>query len=111
MKKELQKNINKLTVVVSVYNEEEILDLFWTELEKYVSAIDFDYEVIFVNDGSTDGSEEILRNLAKTTPKIKILNLSTNFGHEAAMLAGMEYSSGDAVIWGWPAGLRSLAFP
>jgi dolichol-phosphate mannosyltransferase len=90
--------ISTLTVVVSVYNEEEVLEIFWGELEEYLKRLDVQYEVIFVNDGSTDNSQDILRHLSKIDNNIKVVNLSMNFGHEAAMTAGIDYSTGDAVV-------------
>ena len=57
-----------------------------------------DYELIFVNDGSQDGSIEILKELAAGDEKVKVVDFSRNFGHEAAMIAGMDYSSGDGIV-------------
>jgi glycosyltransferase involved in cell wall biosynthesis len=90
--------INTLTVVVSVYNEEEVLEIFWSDLEESLKRLGLQYEVIFVNDGSTDNSQDILRRLSKVNNNIKVVNLSMNFGHEAAMTAGIDYSTGDAVV-------------
>lgn len=89
--------IHMLSVVVSVYNEEESLEIFWNEAEKYLRELDVKYEVIFVNDGSNDRSREILRDLS-LNKDIKVISFSKNFGHEAAMIAGIDYSRGDAVI-------------
>lgn len=91
-------NINLLSIVVSVYNEEEVLEMFWTELEKYLMEIGISYELIFVNDGSNDNSKDLLVDLCKHNNHIKVINFSKNFGHEAAMIAGIDYSRGDAVI-------------
>lgn len=88
----------KLSVVVSVYNEEEVLNIFWSELEKNLLSLHLSYEVIFVNDGSTDGSYQILSDMARLNKSIKVVNLSTNFGHEAAMTAGLDHSTGDALV-------------
>ena len=92
------KNFKRLSVVVSVYNEEESLEIFWDNLKEALILLDISYEVIFVNDGSFDGSAEILQSIARGNKSAKIINFSTNFGHEAAMTAGLEYSKGDAVI-------------
>ncbi|HOD72801.1 MAG TPA: glycosyltransferase family 2 protein [Deltaproteobacteria bacterium] len=90
--------VHLLSLVVSVYNEEESLNLFWQETEKYLRGLDVDYEVLFVNDGSNDGSLDVLKELSQGDKNIKVINLSRNFGHEAAMIAGIDYSRGDAVI-------------
>jgi dolichol-phosphate mannosyltransferase len=87
-----------LSVVVSVYNEEEALVLFFNELTNELKKINDTYEVIFVNDGSTDKSKDILNELAKNNDFVKVINFSRNFGHEAAMLAGIDYSNGQAII-------------
>jgi len=90
--------INLLTIVVSVYNEEEVLEIFLADLENHLINLGVDYEVIFVNDGSNDRSKDILFDLSQRNSKIKVISFSKNFGHEAAMIAGIDYSRGDAVI-------------
>lgn len=90
--------INKISVVVSVYNEEAVLDQFKTAVMDVLDSIICDYELIFVNDGSRDASIGILERFALENPKIKIVNFSKNFGHESAMIAGVDYSTGDGII-------------
>lgn len=88
----------KISIVVSVYNEELALRQFYTETKKVLDSITWDYELLFVNDGSQDKSASIVRELAAGNEKVKLINFSRNFGHEAAMIAGIDYSRGDAVI-------------
>ena len=88
----------KLSVVVSCYNEELALRQFYAETAKVLKSLSWDYELIFVNDGSQDGSIEILKELASGDEKVKVVDFSRNFGHEAAMIAGMDYSSGDGIV-------------
>ena len=88
----------KLSVVVSCYNEELALRQFYAETSKLLKSLSWDYELIFVNDGSQDGSIEILKELAAGDEKVKVVDFSRNFGHEAAMIAGMDYSSGDGIV-------------
>ena len=88
----------KLSVVVSCYNEELALRQFYAETAKVLKSLSWDYELIFVNDGSQDGSIEILKELAAGDEKVKVVDFSRNFGHEAAMIAGMDYSSGDGIV-------------
>ena len=88
----------KISVVVSVYNEEKSLDEFYREAKRIFADLSGDYELIFVNDGSQDGSLDILRRLAGQDPLVKVINFSRNFGHEAAMIAGIDYARGDGVV-------------
>ena len=88
----------KISIVVSVYNEEQALQLFYTETKKVLDTLSWGYELLFVNDGSQDGSLEILKSLAAKDTAVKLVNFSRNFGHEAAMIAGVDYSSGDAIV-------------
>ncbi len=87
-----------LSVVVSVYNEEQALPLFYQTASPILQALDWDYELLFVNDGSCDGSLDILRELAGRDEKVKVVAFSRNFGHEAAMIAGIDHAKGDAVV-------------
>ena len=82
-----------LSVVVSVYNEELALREFYLETGRILNALPapWTYELLFVNDGSADGSLKILREFAKENPRVKIVNFSRNFGHEAAMIAGIDH--------------------
>ena len=89
---------NLLSVVVSVFNEEAVLRQFYREVKKVLETAKWDYELLFVNDGSTDGSLCILQELADRDAHVKIIGFSRNFGHEAAMIAGIDYSIGDGII-------------
>ena len=87
-----------LSVVVSVYNEEKALEDFYKETTGILKDIDWAYELIFVNDGSSDQSLAILERLSASDRAVKVVSFSRNFGHEAAMIAGLDYSSGDGII-------------
>lgn len=87
-----------LSVVVSVYNEEKALEEFYRETTKVLRQISWDYELLFVNDGSRDGSQDILDRLAASDSRVRVISFSRNFGHEAAMIAGLDYSRGDGII-------------
>jgi dolichol-phosphate mannosyltransferase len=91
-----------LSIVISVYNEEEALEKFWADLKQELGKIEgVRPEVIFVNDGSTDRSEIILKSIfEQETPafQIKVIHFSRNFGHEAAMIAGIDASTAGAII-------------
>ena len=88
----------KLSVVVSVYNEELSLPSFYDSAKPILDECGMDYEIVFVNDGSIDGSENIIREFAKEDEKVKLVSFSRNFGHESAMIAGIDYAKGDYII-------------
>lgn len=91
--------MDKISVVVSCYNEEKALPLFYKEMENVVKK-DFknvEFEYIFVDDGSKDKTLSIIKELRKNDKKVRYISFSRNFGKEAAMLAGLEYSTGDYV--------------
>lgn len=92
--------MEKISVVVSCYNEEKALPLFYEEMER-VRKKDFEgiveFEYIFVNDGSKDNTLKIIKELNQKDPKVRYISFSRNFGKEAAMYAGLEAAEGDYV--------------
>ena len=88
----------KISIVVPVYNEEAIVAEFYRALKEVLNTLGYAYEVIFVDDGSVDATPQILRRFAKEDARMKVLSFSRNFGHSAAISAGLAYASGDAVI-------------
>ena len=88
----------KLSIIVSVFNEEQVLNLFYSELVEMLKIGAYNYEIIFVNDGSTDGSQNIIESFAQENENVKSILFSTNFGHEAAMIAGIDYATGQAIV-------------
>ena len=88
----------KITTVVSVYNEELSLKHFYEVTVQVLENLEWDYEMVFVNDGSSDRSIDILRSFANINSKVKVVNFSRNFGHEAAMIAGIDYATGDGIV-------------
>ena len=88
----------RLSIVVSCYNEAQGLDQFYRATIDILKDCPWDYELIFVNDGSSDGTLQILEDLAKDDAKVKLISFSRNFGHEAAMIAGIDYATGDGVV-------------
>ncbi|EMA6343377.1 glycosyltransferase family 2 protein [Bacillus cytotoxicus] len=87
-----------LSIVVPCYNEEKVLRSFYLETSLEVHKLDTDYEFVFVNDGSKDDTLNILRDLANSDSAVHYISFSRNFGKEAAMLAGLKYATGDAVV-------------
>lgn len=88
----------KVSIVISVFNEEAVLDKFYEAFENFKSSLKWDYELIFVNDGSRDKSLLMLSEFAKADDRIKVISFSRNFGHEAAMIAGVDNASGDGIV-------------
>ena len=90
--------MKKISVIVSCYNEEEALPLFYEEMSRVMAEMKkYQFELIFVNDGSKDNTLEVIKKLQKKDERVRFVSFSRNFGKEAAMLAGLDYSVGDYV--------------
>ena len=90
--------MKKISIVVPYYNEEESIPLFYKEITKTLKKLDkYKFEIIFINDGSKDGSLHEMKKLAKLDKNVKYINFSRNFGKEAAMYAGLSLSSGNYI--------------
>jgi glycosyltransferase involved in cell wall biosynthesis len=87
-----------LSILVPVYNEAAVLELFYTRISAVLDTLDLDYELLFVDDGSSDDTPLLLAALAQRDPHVKVLLFSRNFGKEAAMSAAIEHASGQAAI-------------
>jgi len=87
-----------LSLVVPCYNEQESIPVFLALVEPILNGLGISYELVFINDGSTDNTLEVLKNSKQNVPEIRILNLSRNFGKEAALTAGIDFAGGQAVI-------------
>jgi dolichol-phosphate mannosyltransferase len=87
-----------LSVVVAVYNEENVIEELLTRLTAVMASLPYDHEVIVVDDGSTDGTAYRLLALSAANPALRVLELSRNFGKEAATSAGIAHAAGDAVV-------------
>ena len=88
-----------VSVVVPCYNEEAVIRLYYEEMNKVTELLtDYDFELIFVNDGSKDGTLGILKEFASKDNRVKFISFSRNFGKESAMYAGLKNSNGDYVV-------------
>jgi glycosyltransferase involved in cell wall biosynthesis len=85
-----------LSIVAPVLNEDDTLEAFYGRVCEALTGIDF--ELVLVDDGSTDGTHEILDRLASSDPRVHVVYLSRNFGYQAAMTAGLDHAEGDAVV-------------
>lgn len=89
----------KVSIVIPVYYNEDNLQPLYDDLKKnFIDVVDYDYELVLVNDGSKDQSYKIMQQLAERDPNIKIVSLSRNFGSHAAILCGLEKCTGDCAV-------------
>ncbi len=92
-------NKKLVTILVPAYNEEEVLNLLYERLSNIMKSLqNYNFEILFINDGSKDKTLDIIKSLRNTDNRVCYLNLSRNYGKEIAMIAGLDYSKGDAVI-------------
>jgi len=89
----------KISILIPAYNEQEVLSHLYERLNKLAGETsDYDFEFLFINDGSRDRTLEIIKSYAEKDPRVAYVNLSRNFGKETAMLAGLDHATGDATV-------------
>ena len=92
--------MKKISIIIPAYNEEESLPMLYERLKKLMDEIhNYEFEVLFVNDGSKDKTLQIIKELRQKDERICYLDFSRNFGKEIAMIAGLDYANGDAVVF------------
>ena len=89
--------MDKISIIVPVYNEEEAIKIFYDKITEVSAKIEAEFEIIFVNDGSKDKTLEIVKEYARQDSRVRFVSFSRNFGKEAAMYAGLQASEGDYV--------------
>lgn len=90
--------MKKISIIVPCFNEEEVLPLFYKEMKKTMDVMKKNsFELIFVNDGSSDKTLEVIKKFASKDKRIRFISFTKNFGKEAAMLAGLDYCTGDYI--------------
>lgn len=87
-----------ISIVTPVYNEEDNVVFFHDAVTRVMKETGYDYEIIYVNDGSKDHTEERIEKLAADDPHVRVLEFARNFGHQIAITCGMDYAAGEAVI-------------
>ena len=92
--------MKKLSLVIPMYYEEEVAQTCYDRVKENLDKIkdNYDYEIVFVNDGSKDKTLSILKDIAKKDKRVKVVSFSRNFGHQVAVTAGLKYVTGDAVL-------------
>ena len=91
------KNID-FSIVIPLFNEEDVIPLLLQEINRVSASLPKNYEVILVDDGSTDNTFELIKKAAEWDSKIKVVKLSRNFGHQAAFSVGIDFAQGDMVL-------------
>ncbi|MFL0803375.1 MAG: glycosyltransferase family 2 protein [Agarilytica sp.] len=91
-------NNKLLSLLVPMYNESEVIPVFFERILEVLSGLEINWEIVCVNDGSNDDTEDLVRGYAEKDPRIKLVSFSRNFGKEPAMTAALDYASGDAVV-------------
>lgn len=92
--------MKKISIIIPTYNEEESLPYLYDRLTKLINNIsNYEFEVLFINDGSKDRTLEMIKEYRKQDTRFSYVNLSRNFGKEVAMIAGLDYAVGDAVVF------------
>lgn len=87
-----------LSVIAPCYNEEEVIEHTQTRLHRALSGMMLPFEIIYVDDGSSDRTAELLHKVQLSCPEVRVIRLARNFGHQIAVSAGLEYARGDAVV-------------
>lgn len=92
--------MKKISIIIPAYNEEESLPILYERLNKLINEVNnYEFEVLFVNDGSTDNTIQIIKQLRQKDDHISYVDFSRNFGKEVAMIAGLDYAKGDCAIF------------
>lgn len=92
--------MKKITIIIPTYNEQESLPFLYERVEKIINSIEnYQFEILFVNDGSKDETINLIKKYREEDPRISYVDFARNFGKETAMIAGLDYATGDAVIF------------
>lgn len=87
-----------LSLVIPMYNEESVVDSLHVEIDKFLTEVKCETEILLINDGSSDRTLPLIAGWAALDRRVKIIHLSRNFGHQAAVTAGLDYARGDAIV-------------
>ena len=94
----MQKNNVFISIVAPCYNEEAVIDIFLEKIFEVLERLGRNFEIVFVNDGSRDSTLEVLKAKSKEYAGVRVINLSRNFGKEAALTAGIDMAQGEVVV-------------
>lgn len=93
-----KKNLRTVDIITPIYNEEEGIEQFYAALTSTINHLPYKFNIYYVNDGSSDRTQTILEQLAEKDKRIVVVELSRNFGHQAALTAGLDLAKGDVAI-------------
>ena len=88
----------KLSIIIPIFNEEDNIEPLYEKLKNVLEKLNYNFEVLFINDGSIDKSAEKIRVIIERDKRVKLVNFRRNFGQTAAMMAGIDFSAGDVII-------------
>ena len=92
--------MKKISIIIPAYNEEESLPILYERMDKLMNAmLNYEFEILFVNDGSKDKTIDIIKQMRQKDKRISYVDFARNFGKEIAMMAGLDYAKGDCVIF------------
>src|SRR5262245_29301974 len=91
--------VGKISIITPIFNEEDNIEPLFEQLLTVLKSLPNEFEIIAVNDGSTDQSLQRLSTVAAQRPEVKVVNFRRNFGQTAAIMAGIDYSTGDILIF------------
>ncbi len=94
----LHRKVGLLSIIVPCANEQEVIHESYRRLTEVLTGMGMAYEIVYVDDGSTDSTLELFREMQTADPRIRVVSLSRNFGHQVAITAGMEHAAGDALV-------------
>lgn len=90
--------MNRISIIVPCFNEERVIPLFYHEIYHVLAEINIQYEILFIDDGSTDNTLNVIKSFAESNQSVFYISFSRNFGKEAAVFAGMKHSVGDYIV-------------
>jgi len=91
-------SMSTLQIIVPVFNEQEVVDLFYEKMKQVLQTCDIEWTILFIDDGSTDGTVQHIEFLRHKDKRIGFITLSRNFGKEYALTAGLDHTSADVVV-------------
>ena len=91
--------MSKISIIIPMYNEEKVINECYNRIISVCNSVEnYEFEIVFINDGSLDKTQELLEKIAANENRVKVIKFSRNFGHQCAVTAGLKYATGDAIV-------------